>query len=294
MKTILKDILIPVDLTDASLNALNTAIHMASRHQATLHLLHVNDMTFHYPQVGDLNAVHTLTAEVLDKDRELLEKLTDSICTSHHIDCRYYTVTGNRSLMIKEWVQQHPADLIILGTPDDMDQSTYLFDSLAYQLLQDTPCHVLAVPAGKSNDHFQHIVYPVQSTGVPMAKLPLTRQIIEKNHADVSVVSLVDNADANLQNSLSRFSARIRLRLAKKAASVTTSQVYTQNAVASLAAICKAELADLVVIEANTRRNIREYFFGNFTQKMLRNSETAVLCVNPLQRESVREELRVA
>ncbi len=283
MKTILKDVLIPVDLSDTSLNALDTAVHMARRHQATLHVLYVSDLLFHYPQMGNLTAVHTMAAEVINKDKALLENITRSIRSEHQVNCRLYTPAGNRDLLIKEWAQQHPADLVILGMPAHIDHASYIFDSLGYQLLQDTPCHVLAVPAGKSNQNFQHVVYPVQSTAAPMATLPLAKQIIEKNHADVSVVSLIDNADANLQSSLSSLSARIQSRLHKKAASVTTSQVYTQNAAASLVDICKTALADLVVIEANTRRNIREFFFGNFTQKMLHNPETAVLCVNPLQ-----------
>ncbi len=289
MKTILRDILIPVDLSETSLNSLNTAIHMARRHQARLHVLYVSDLLFHYPQMGNLTAVHTMAAEVIEKDKSVLEDLTRSIRTSEQVDCRLYTPAGNRDLLIKEWAQKHPADLVILGMPAHIDHASYIFDSLAYQLLQDTPCHVLAVPAGKSNQVFQHVVYPVQSTAAPMATLPLAKQIIEKNHADVSVVSMIDNADANLQSSLNSLSARIRFRLAKNAASVTTSQVYTQNAAASLVAICKAELADLVVIGANTRRNIREYFFGNFTQKMLHNPETAVLCINPAQKERVNK-----
>jgi nucleotide-binding universal stress UspA family protein len=122
-----------------------------------------------------------------------------------------------------------------------------------------------------------------------MVKFALTRQIAEKNNADVSVVSLLDSMDADSSGSLNRFSARIKFRLAGKAKSVTTSQVYTHNAAASLAEICRQELADLVVIEADTQRNIKEYFFGNFTQKMLRNPEAAVLCVNPSQRAGVTQ-----
>jgi nucleotide-binding universal stress UspA family protein len=181
-------------------------------------------------------------------------------------------------------VQQHPVDLTILGLSPGAADASYLFDSLPYQLLQATTSHVLTVPADKSVESFQHIIYPVQSTGAPMSKFPLTRQIAEKNNADVSVISLIENADADRSGSLNRFSARVKFRLAGKARSVKTSQLYTYDPAASLAAMCQAEVADLVVIEADIQRNIKEYFFGNFTQKMLRNPDAAVLCINPSQR----------
>ncbi|WP_342645384.1 universal stress protein [Mucilaginibacter sp. CSA2-8R] len=284
MKAILQDILIPIDLSDTSFNALNTAINMARRHQARLHLLYVSDIMFYYPKVGDLTAVQLMAAEVMEKDAYLLEKLTASIKAAHRVDCRLYTVTGNRNLMIKEWVQQNPVDLTILGLSPSATDASYLFDSLPYQLLQATNSHVLTVPADKSVDRFQHIIYPVQSTGTPMSKFPLTRQIAEKNNADVSVISLIERADADISSSLNRFSARVKFRLDGMARSVTTGQHYTHDRAASLASICRTEVADLVVIEADTQRNIKEYFFGNFTQKMLRNPDAAVLCINPSQR----------
>ncbi len=289
MKAILQDILLPIDLTDTSLNALNTAINMANRHQARLHLLYISDIMFYYPQIGDLTAVQSMAAEVMEKDTYLLEKLTASVQDTHQVDCRLHTVTGNRNLIIKEWVQQHPVDLTILGMSTGVAESSYLFDSLAYQLLKATASHVLTIPPAKSVDSFHHIIYPLQSTGTPMSKFALTSQIAEKNNAEVSIISLMDNMDADSSGSLNRFSSRIKFRLAGKARSVTSSQIYTHNAVASLAGICRQELADLVVIEADTRRNIKEYFFGNFTQKMLRNPEAAVLCINPSQRADVTQ-----
>lgn len=290
MKTILKDILIPIDFSDTSLNALNTAIKMAQRHGATLHLLYVNDIIYYYPLVGDLAAIQPMSEEIFKKDTCLLEKLAFSIITNNYVDCRFYTVTGNRSIIVKEWLDAHPVDLTIIGMEPELENSTYLFDSLAYQLLRSSWCHVLTVPAAKTIDLFQHIVYPIQSNGIPMSRYPITRQIAEKNNADVSLVSLVENMDADMQGVLNRFSERIKYRLMGRARSVKTKHCFTNNAVKSLAEICKDEVADLIVIEADTHRNMKEFFFGNFTQKMLRNPEAAVLCINPEKKEVLHDQ----
>jgi len=285
MKTILKDILVPIDFSDTSLNALNTAIKMAQRHDATLHLLYVNDMMSYYPLVGNLAAIQPMADEISKKDSSLLEKLAFSIITNHYVDCRFYTVSGNRNVIVKDWVNQHPIDLAIIGMQPGMEDSLYLFDSLAYQLLRSSSCHVLTVPAAKTIKGFHHIIYPVQSTGVPMSKYPLTRQIAEKNHADVFVVSMMDKTDTNMLGILNRFTERIKFRLAGKVKSVEIQQCFTKDAAKSLTEICRNEVADLIVIEADTHRNVKEFFFGNFTQKMLRNPEAAVLCINPKKKE---------
>jgi len=289
MKTILKDILVPIDFSDTSLNALNTAIKMAQRHDATLHLLYVNDMMSYYPLVGNLAAIQPMADEISKKDSSLLEKLAFSVITNHYVDCRFYTVSGNRNVIIKEWVKQHPIDLAIIGMEPGMEDSFYLFDSLAYQLLQSSSCHILTVPAAKVIEGFHHVIYPVQSKGAPMSKYPLTRQVVEKNRADVSVVSIVESNDADMLGILNRFSEQIKFRLKGKAKSVETQQCFTKDAAKTLVEICRNEVADLIVIEADTHRNIKEYFFGNFTQKMLCNPEAAVLCINPAKKEVRRD-----
>lgn len=283
MKAILKDILIPIDFSNTALNALNTGINIARRHQSTLHLLYVNDIMAYYPRIGDLGALQPMAEEVLQKDIDLLGKMAFNIITEHYVDCRLHCATGNRDLIVKEWVAEHGADLVIVGTESDIAGDSYLFDGLAYQLLRSSPSHVMAVPANRSIGEFHHILYPIHSTGAPMSKYPMTRQIAEKNKAEVSVLGLIEKSDAELLNVLNRMSQRVKARLTQKVRSVKARQVFTKNKVRTLTEICREQATDLVVIEAETHRNIKEYFFGNFTQKMLRNQEAAVLCLNPAQ-----------
>jgi nucleotide-binding universal stress UspA family protein len=74
MKNTIKNILAPVDLKASSLNSLNTAIQMAVRHEATLHLLYVEDIIKYYPQMGQLASIQPVMEDIFQKDKYLLEK----------------------------------------------------------------------------------------------------------------------------------------------------------------------------------------------------------------------------
>ncbi|WP_158829545.1 universal stress protein [Mucilaginibacter lacusdianchii] len=283
MKTIIKNILVPVDFSDTSLNALNTAVRMATRHDATLHLLYVQDVMLYYPQRGQLTMLQPMLQEAVIKDVDALEQMAYHVIADYNVRCRIHTANGNRSAIICEWADKQDIDLIVVGMATDISTAFYLYDTLPYQILKSAPCHVLTVPANKEVNAFQRIIYPVQSDGLSLGKLPLAQQIAEKNNAEVAVVTLAQNNDADVISRISTFSDRIRASLRRSAKSVRTKHIRTGDPASSLITVCREEVADLVVIEANTRRSISEFFLGGFTQKMIRNPEAAVLCIQTVQ-----------
>ncbi|QXV66750.1 universal stress protein [Mucilaginibacter sp. 21P] len=279
MNTEIKNILIPIDLSDTSLNALNTAIQMAKRHDAVLHLLYVQDLMHYYPEMGQLVTIAPMIEDVWEKDRVLLDKIVMAIRSSHQVNCRLHIETGHRAILIAEVSNYLNADITVMGTDPELAKDSYLIDSLPYKVLQNSTGHLLTVPAAKAVDQFSDIIFPVLGGEDAVNKLRLSRSIIKKNHADVSVIGMVKKQDLGLLNPIRELAARIKWRLQAIAGSVSRSSVYSLNVVKELIGIAREKNAGLLVIEAKTRRDLKEFFFGSFTQRMIRNTEVAVLFV---------------
>ncbi|MFD0764628.1 universal stress protein [Mucilaginibacter lutimaris] len=279
MITLIKRILIPIDLSDTSLNALNTAIQMAKRHNAQLHLLYTQDIMDYYPKMGQMAALEPMLEEVLEKDKLLLEKVVQSIFYTHQINCFLHVETGYRSKVISEKSAELNIDVIVLGTDPDIAERSYLNDSLAYKILQNTSSHVLTVPAGTEINDFKRVVFPVLSQENPIAKLKMSRSLIEKNNAALSIVGIIKQQDLNFLSSVRDISESVKRRAKSFSGSVIRKSVYSIRSATDIIGISKDEKAQLVVIEGNTKRNFKEFFLGNFTQRMIRNAEVAVLFV---------------
>lgn len=281
MKSTILNILLPVDFSDASLNALNTAVKMASRHQADLLLLYTRDISASESLSLQPFAVQNSADEKLKKDVFLLEQVAKAVTKEYRVNCRLDIATGYGSAAISDAAVEHRADIIILGMPLEDSNRSYLYDSMAYKVVCSAPCHVLTIPEKTPVNNFKHVIYPVQSNGRPMAKLPIAQAIVESNNADLSVVRILQTDNLHVRGSISHFADRIRATSRRFANSVRSLPLYTDNAAGSLIKLCLEEVANLIVIEADTRRNVKEFFFGNFTQKMIRNGNTAVLCAKP-------------
>ncbi|WP_164849960.1 universal stress protein [Mucilaginibacter limnophilus] len=281
MKTTIKNILIPIDFSETSLNALNTSIQMAKRHDAVLHLLYVQDITNYYPELGQLVTIDPMLDEVFEKDRYLLERTATSISFEHQVKCHLHFAKGILHTVVAQHATELAADMVVIGIDPGISEKSYLEDSLVYKVLRKTTCHVLAVPARKEINSFRQVIFPVLSDEKPLAKLQLARSIIEKNNAAVYVVGIVKKHDLGILKSLRELSDRIRMRLSRFAGKATKGSIYSLSPAKDINVISREENAQLIVIEGKTKRNLKEFFFGNFTQRMIRNARTAVLLVKP-------------
>ncbi|MBD1386734.1 universal stress protein [Mucilaginibacter rigui] len=282
MKNQIKNILIPVDLTETSLNALNTGIQMAKRHLAQLHLLYVQDFMDHYPKMGQMVTLEPIMDEVYLKDKVLLEKIVQTVFCTHQVNCSLQITSGNRPIIISDKARELNIDLIIIGTDPNIDKKSYLNDSLPYKVLQHVDCHVLTVPASKEVNRFERIIFPVTSQENPVEKLKLSQSFIAGNNARVSIIGLVKTQDLTFLSTIRNVSDQIKRRVSRFAESVTRKSVYTLNPAKDLKKICEDEDAQLIIVQGNTNRNLKQFFFGNFTQRMIRNAEVAVLFINNL------------
>lgn len=289
MKIKLKNILIPINLSSSATNALTTAIHMAKRHQATLHLLYTEDIMDYYPQMGRLAVMGPMMEDIWKNDRSLLKKLARSVKRRHRINCVLHSASGYRVAVISQQAAELNADLIVIGTEPDIQDQSYLYDSLPYKVLKSAGCHVLTVPASKKIFNFGHIIFPVLSREHPANKLDISQLLVEKNNAVVSVVSMLRSEDLNLLSLISDIAEQVKSRLKMYARSVTRSSFYTLNLAGELIGLAKEKSAQLVVISGDTHRSLKEFFFGSFTQRMIRNNEVAVLFINDQPAETTAE-----
>lgn len=117
----MKKILVPVDFSDASLNALNVACHLAVRTHARLYVLHVNEMAPYIMSVPryDFPAA-AVAAENYNKEAdERIQALKSVLLDTAGFGKLHVEVAVKEGLMIsvvKETVEKRSRNLIVMST----------------------------------------------------------------------------------------------------------------------------------------------------------------------------------
>ncbi|MFO0707928.1 MAG: universal stress protein [Nitrospira sp.] len=159
----LNRILVPVDFSDCSLEAVEYAALMAQRHQATVSLVHVLEPVFYGL---DFTLLHTGKREELRE--RLTVRMTDltKALAAANIKADSQIRGGVPADSILDSARTMPADLIVMGTHGRRGLSHLLCGSVAESVIRQSRCPVLTVRSPKYAPGHRRIVTeaPTEST----------------------------------------------------------------------------------------------------------------------------------
>lgn len=140
-----KRILVPVDFSDHSAKALETAIELAKSFSSEVHLLHaypINTAVYPYGMI--------LTEQVEKEIREAAERQLEewtAKATAAGVEADGLVTPTSASQAIFERAQELNADLIVMGTRGVSGLAHVLLGSVAERTVRLAPCPVLTVRA---------------------------------------------------------------------------------------------------------------------------------------------------
>ena len=138
-------VLVPVDFSQNSLNALEVALKVTA--QTPIHVLHAVEMPFgqKMKQAGfNAERVDLYRNKMLSHAREGMEKI---VIDYAHGETRVTSIIeyGHAPEMIREKTQSLDIDLVVIGKRGQTELDEALFGSVTKHVLYETPCDVLVV-----------------------------------------------------------------------------------------------------------------------------------------------------
>lgn len=137
-------VLVPVDGSDSATGAVEHAVALAGRFEATVHALYVRDDGELPGELGDVPDDSDLVAELDAAADAALAAVADR-CESASVPVRTVVRTGRPTDEILDYAAEAGVDLIVLGTHPRGPVERFLRESVAEQVSQATSPPVLTV-----------------------------------------------------------------------------------------------------------------------------------------------------
>jgi nucleotide-binding universal stress UspA family protein len=144
----LNRILVPIDFSDCSIQALQWAVPFARHYGATLELLHVVAPSHVIDPCG-LNEYAGAESWEMDDAKVHLEELAGS--TGSHLPVESYVRRGRPAVEIVRAARELQADLIILSTHGHRGLERVLLGGTAENVVRHAACPVLTIRAKESD-----------------------------------------------------------------------------------------------------------------------------------------------
>lgn len=149
-----REILCPVDFSDRSRKALETAISLAQRDSARLSLVHVlqpvpspvvTSAPTTMPTVTSVTDAKKLGEQMRKDHEERLVSLIEKAVPSG-LQCRHKVLWGRPADELADYAETNNVDLIVIATMGHGRWQRFLFGSVAERLIRLSRCAVLILP----------------------------------------------------------------------------------------------------------------------------------------------------
>lgn len=271
MKYEINKILVPVDLSEASLNALETAAEIAKRKMASLHILNVfdNSLEFHAANEG-----RTL---VSTNSKNILTALVNSIHRSHGISPQIHFEKGVVSQLILKTASAGDFDLIIVGTHGESGYRNRHIGSTAYIVVKYSDCPVLLIPPTKRITLFKRVFFPIRPMKDALFAYDILCHFLSAG-AKLEIAGLAHESKEKTKV-LDSLVNEIHDKISMDKISTHTSWLLGNSIAENISEAIIQSKSDLLVITSALDITTKPFFVGPHTQNIINVTRIPTLCI---------------
>ncbi|MFB6247171.1 MAG: universal stress protein [Salinibacter sp.] len=292
-------LLLPYDSSPSSNRALLYAVDVAQRTEATVHVVHVQEVSLGPMVKGDPSPMAG-EEELLDTLRDQLEEGVRAALDAYGLDLpddrvRYHATRSQAAApSIVRTAEETETDLIVMGTQGRRGLRQVILGSVAREVLRTAPCPVLSAraldgdaPAGKTA--VERVVVPVDFSMPSEAALRYAGQAASLYEAPIKLVHVVEPPSMppvyeveSPKISSRKVKARAEQALEEWGTELTddgheVTYVVHHGAPASLILDAAPARTDLLVMATRGLSGLRRTMLGSVTEEVLCEARGPVL-----------------
>ena len=201
----MQNILVPVDFSKDSMNALNHGIYLANTFNQSLRIIHVRkDKNYDLPFV----------LKDKDKDKEYAkttEEFCEEIVNKYKAkyqgggDFDFVIRTGRIYKGITEQAEKDESLMIVMGTHGISGFEEFWLGSNAYRVVCKAPCPVMTIRHGFRKKKIKKIILPIDARQDTRVKVPFTCELAQALKAEVHVIDVRETNARDVIARLNRY-----------------------------------------------------------------------------------------
>jgi len=259
---LIKKILVPVDFSESSLNALDTAIQIAGTNKALLQILHVSDES-------------TDATVVNGNERHIFDAMAGSILQKHGILSEILFMEGFVGPTIVKTAFLNKPDLIVMGAHGASGFRELFAGSNTYYVIKSAVCPVLMIPEHNKWPGFHKIVYPARTTFGALQRYEFVKNLVSNKSSSLEFLGLgKDNVEAKAFTSIADQLKR------EQSMQLSVSFSHEKNIAREILDYSDRMNADLIVISPAIDAVNKQFFVGPFSQRIVNHAKVPVLYIN--------------
>lgn len=267
-------LLIPIDFSKDSVNALEHGIILANKLKTDIRLIHVKRKN------ADYNSSFTLH----DFDEVLLSGIEDNF--ENLISSYQKKVKGKIDFRIREGrvynevcnqAKYGDADLIIMGTHGVSGFEEKWVGSNAFRIVSHSSCPVFTIRFNFPKRIIKRIILPIDNTLETRQKVPYVAKLAQLFKAEVHVVDVRENNRSKTIKNLEEYITQVVAFLERRKVKLVRESLQGKNITDITIEYAIVADADLIAIMNEKSERTKHIWLGPYAQQMVNHSPIPVL-----------------
>jgi nucleotide-binding universal stress UspA family protein len=271
----MKKILVPIDFSADSINALELAISYANIIDANVRMIHVKknknfEMPFYFK---DFDLV--IGKSLDDFMNILIDKYKGEIKNQFDYKIR----EGNIYKEITNQAKYDDSYMIIMGTHGVSGFEELWIGSNAFRVVSNAPCPIITIRNGFLNKKLKNIVMPIDLSNDTRQKVPFVTELAKYFNATVHIIGVSETTDIELNSRITKYTTQVEEYLKEKKVNCTKTILTGANITDLTIEYANKVKAELVAIMTEQVKNT-VFWLGPFAQQMVNHSPVPVLSIH--------------
>jgi len=272
-----KKILIGIDFSDCSLNALEHAITIAQRSSSGITMVWVN----HLDYSKEIFSVEPkdLINEVEEKFKEIIKKYKSKLGRE---ELNYQIRKGKVYKEICTVADEIDAFLIVIGTHGSTGFEEFWIGSNANRVVSTSRKPIITIRAGVDIDKgLRKIVMPFDSTKVTRQKLPMTALLAKFFNAEVHILGMYTSKLDDIRYRIRNYVEQAKDYLQENDILYKVEFIETDHITEATIEYANKINANLISIMTEQETKTSNLWLGPYASQMVNHSPVPVLSIHP-------------
>lgn len=301
----IKKILYPTDFSEPSSQAFATAVFLAERYGAELHMLHVlalhaadpNDPEHSLPGLDD---VYEQLSHAADARMREAGKSHASSIELHQSQVRGLSAAAG----ILDYAEDQDIDIIVMGTHGRRGLRRFIMGSVAEEVVRLARCPVLTTrgeEGAAAPERFERVLVPIDFSEHSRAALRNAKLLAADYGAHITLLHVVEevvypdfyypvSATGTLQAESLREEAKRRLdQMQKELGPDCTVHVSIGRAAHEIAQFAEEDRSDLIVIATHGLTGVESALLGSVAGRVTRMAPCSVLSIRSFGKSLIED-----
>jgi nucleotide-binding universal stress UspA family protein len=267
----MKTIIVPLDLSDESLNGLNLAMMMATKTGANILLVHVigkNTGDYYEQMEKETQLAQTKFEGSL---RKYKEKVNLNFTLS------YIIKEGKIFKEIADLADKHEDPLTVLSTHGTSGFEELFIGGNAYKITSHSRNPVITVRRSKIPSNIDNIVLPLDMTFQTREKVPYTVELAKKFGSKIHLLTIRLSNLKSIEKRLHQYAEQVASYLDTHKIPYTVEHLHGGNLTDLTLDYSRSIGADLISIMTEQEKSASNLLLGNFAHQMINKAYIPVL-----------------